>query len=262
MTLRSRNVAITRGPRDAAEFARVVNGEGGRALTLPTIRLVGRGDDVSARYMRASGEYDPDYTVFMSSRAVGLLLDDAARNNALDGVKLAVANTTVVAVGPKTAAALEGHGIRVNAMPESVYSSVGVGEVMSRMDRAKNRVLVPRSGASTPFLKELLEKEGFDVREEHMYDVEPWPGGPEWEEFATMLDSGEIHGMVFTSASSVRAFFEIMRNVSGSASLKGVPVISIGPFTSEELVRFGVSHEVAEVHTVDGSLDALRHMLE
>ena len=143
MTLQSRNVAITRGPRDAAEFARVVKSEGGRALTLPTIRLVGRGDDVSARYMRASGEYDPDYTVFMSSRAVGLLLDDAARNDALDGVKLAVANTTVVAVGPKTAAALEGRGIRVNAMPESVYSSVGVGEVMSRMDRAKK----PRAGA-------------------------------------------------------------------------------------------------------------------
>ncbi|MCE2509088.1 MAG: uroporphyrinogen-III synthase [Nitrosopumilaceae archaeon] len=262
MTLHSRNVAITRGPEDAAEFISVVEREGGRAIPLPTIRLVGRGESVSAEYLRESGVYNPDYTVFMSSKAVRLLMEDARSRGTYDETRLAVANTIVVAVGPKTAAALEGYDIRVNAMPESVYSSVGVGEVMSRMDRAKSRVLVPRSGASTPFLRELLEKEGFDVLEVHLYDVEPHPGGPVWEEFAAMLGSGDVHGMVFTSVSSVRAFFHIMERVAGAPiHLEGVAVVSIGPFTSEELERFGVSHHVSGVHTVAGSLDALRGAL-
>lgn len=261
MTLLSYNIAITRGHQDASEFAGVIHAEGGRALTLPTIRLVAR-NDISGRYMQAYEEYDPDYTIFMSSRAVGLLMDDATCHGISDKVRLAVANGVVVAVGPKTADALEKHGIRVNMMPQSTYSSVGVGEVMSRMDRTRNRVLVPRSGASTPFLKELLQKEGFDVREEYMYDVEPWPGGPEWNEFAAMLGSGDIHGMVFTSASSVRAFFDIMHDITESVSLEGVCVVSIGPFTSEELVRFGVEHTTSNTHTVPGSLDLLRHILK
>ena len=258
MTFRSRTVAITRGPEDAAEFTNIIETEGGRALALPTIRLVCRGESISAEYMTECGAYDPDYTVLMSSKAVRLLMDDAKKSGTYDAVRLAMANTLVVAVGPKTAAALEEYGVRVNLMPESVYSSVGVGEVMSRMDRSKNRVLVPRSGASKPFLRDLLEKEGFDVREIYLYDVEPNPGGSVWEEFGAMLAAGMIDGMVFTSASSVRAFFDIMGNVS----LEGVAVVCIGPFTAGELERFGVAHDVAEVHTVSGSLDELRKMLK
>lgn len=266
-SLLGRTVAITRGPDDAAEFVEVVGTEGGRAVPLPTIRLVGRGDKISEDYLRASAEYDPDHTVFMSSKAARLLFDDAAGRSILEEVRLAVANTNVVSVGPKTARVLEGYGIRTNAMPESVYSSVGVGEVFGRLDRSRNRVLVPRSGASTPFLRELLGKMGFDVRDLHLYDVQPHPGGPEWERFAGMLSDGRIDGMIFTSASSVRAFFEIMAGVTGygddAAALLGraSAVVSIGPFTSEELDRMGVAHHLSSVHTVAGSLDALRDAL-
>ena len=260
MTFRSRTVAITRGPGDAAGFTGAVEAEGGRALALPTIRLVRRGERISAEYVKECAAYDPDYTVWMSSKAVRLLMDDARQGGVYDDVRLAMANSVVVAVGPKTADALNEFGVKVNLMPESVYSSVGVGEVMSRMDRSKNRVLVPRSGASKPFLRDLLEKEGFEVRETYLYDVEPHPGGPAWDEFGAMLAAGGIDGMVFTSASSVRAFFEIMGDAS--ASLEGVAVVCIGPFTAAELERFGVAHGVAGVHTVSGSLDALRRMLK
>lgn len=259
MTLQSQTVAITRGSSDAAEFVDMVEKEGGRAIPLPTIRLVGRGDDVSGVYMQEYRRYDPDYTILMSSKAVRLLMEDAKNHGVFDEVRLAIANTSVVAVGPKTAAALQQYGIQVNLMPESVYSSVGVGEVMSRMDRAKNRTIIPRSGASTPFLKELLEKEGYDVCEVHLYDVESHDGGPVWEKFVHMLESGQIYGVVFTSASSVRAFFDILYKMADNhISLQGVRVVSIGPFTSEELKRFGVSHDVSGVHTVAGSLDVLK----
>lgn len=261
MTLSGRNVAITRGPEDASEFTGIVRSEGGRAIPLPTIQLVGRGENISGDYLRESASYDPDHTVFMSSKAARLLFDDAQARSILEEVRLAIANTNVVSVGPKTAKMLEAYGIRTNAMPKSVYSSVGVGEVFSRMDRSKNRVLVPRSGASTPFLKELLTKIGFDVREVYLYDVRPHPGGTDWDNFARMLSGGEVHGLVFTSVSSVRAFFEIMSKVvsADAAGLLGkVAVVSIGPFTSEELDKMGVAHHVSQVHTVAGSLDVMR----
>lgn len=264
VSISGKTLAITRGPEDAAEFSRLVQSQGGIPVPLPTIRLVGRGRDISGDYLRECASYDPHHTVFMSSRAVGLLLDNAMERGALEAVRLAISNTNVVSVGPKTTAALKRYHIRVNAEPKSVYSSVGVGEVFSRMDRADDRVLVPRSGASTPFLRELLEKVGFKVRETYLYDTKPHQGGPVWVEFADMLHTGRVDGMVFTSVSSVRGFFDVMSRTvpwDVAEALGPVAVVSIGPFTAEELDRVGIRHTTSRVHTVAGSLDVLRGMM-
>ncbi len=263
-SLSGKNIAITRGAKDAADFIGMVESEGGRVLALPTIQLVGRGHDISGGYVRECNEYKPDHIVFMSSRAVALLFEDAARQGTLDQTRFITANANVVSVGPKTSAMLERYGIQVNSMPKSVYSSVGIGEVFSGLDRARNRVLVPRSGASTPFLGNLLKKIGFDVRELYTYDVQPHQGGDIWLEFVTMLERGDIHGIIFTSVSSVRAFMEIMGRTSKynvADKLNLIPVVSIGPFTAAELRKARITHTVAPVHTVAGSMEVLHHIL-
>lgn len=264
MTLSGKNFAITRNEADATEFVKIVESEGGNAIPLPTLQLVARSSKISIDCMGAYASYNPDYTVFMSSKAVRLLFNNAKKNNILDKMRLAVANTTVVSVGPKTSMILEDYKIKVNHMPESIFSSVGIGEIFSYMSRTKNKVLIPRSGASPPFLKDLLVKEGFDVHELYLYDVKPHPGGDAWKRFHTLLQNGKIHGIVFTSVSSVRAFFDIMSGMSPSnvsPLLNNTTIVSIGPFTSEELNKFGVNHNVSAVHTVEGSLNELRlHM--
>ena len=261
MTLSKKNLAITRSAADAAEFVNAVESEGGHAMPLPTIQLVACSSKISQDYMDICRSYKPDYTVFMSSKAVKLLFDDAKENHIFDKVRLAVANTTVVSVGPKTSMMLENYEIKVNLVPKSIFSSVGIGEVFSYMSRDKNKVLIPRSGASPPFLKDLLVKEGFDVRELYLYDVKPHHGGDIWEKFYAMLCNGEIHGVVFTSVSSVRAFFDIISRMDSAdiiPLLNNTTIISIGPFTSEELNKLGINHYVSAVHTVGGSLHEMR----
>ena len=71
---------------------------------------------------------------------------------------MAVANTIVLAVGPKTRDVLEKENIKVEYMPER-YSSVGIGEVFTKLNVVGKKVIVPRSGASTPFLKDSLKNE-------------------------------------------------------------------------------------------------------
>lgn len=256
--MKGKTVAITRSARDAREFVELAREAGAEPLPLPTIELRAR-PGIAGRFLRAAAEYDPDYTVFMSSRAVALLFEDAEAESASDKLAMAVANTTVVAVGPVTRAALEERGVRASRVP-TTYSSVGVGELFSRMDRG--RVLIPRSGASTPFLKELLEKIGDSVMEQVLYDVRACPDSPEWASFRAMLPRGGIDGLVFTSASSVRAFFEIMGRSGGRPELGGTSVVSIGPFTSAELEKFGVKHSVAGTHTVPGAFEAVRRALD
>lgn len=264
MSLQDKTVAITRSAQDAAEFTDIVKSEGGYAIPLPTIRLVARDDFISDVYLRHIGEYDPDHTVFMSSRAVKLLFEDAAAHDISREVALKTANTNVVSVGPKTSHVLKRYGIRVNAEPASIYSSVGIGEIFGKMDRTRHRILVPRSGSSTPFLRKLLEKLGFDVRELYLYDTAPYRSGPVWEDFARRLRQGDIDGMIFTSVSSVRAFFDIMSGLDTdvpSLLNNKTTTVAIGPFTSSELSEYGIRYTVAPEHTVPGALDTLRALI-
>ena len=263
MTLQNKVIAITRSAQDATEFRDIVESEGGQAIPLPTIRLVARDDFISNLYLHHIDEYDPAHIVFMSSRAVTLLFEDAISHDILHTTRLKTANTNVVSVGPKTSRALGRYGIKVNAEPASIYSSVGIGEVFGKIDRAKDRILVPRSGSSTPFLKTLLEKLGFDVHELYLYDAMPHQGGPIWEDFAARLRQGDLDGMIFTSVSSVRAFFDITSNMNLDAvsMLDKTTTVAIGPFTSSELSEHNIRYVVAPEHTVPGALDTLRDLI-
>ena len=68
---------------------------------------------------------------------------------------------------------------------------------------------MPRSSASKSFLKELLEKIGMHVLEVRTYGVRAASDTSGWDSFAEKFFGGSVDGMAFTSASSVRSFFEI-----------------------------------------------------
>jgi len=260
-----KSIAITRSEVDAAGFADLAKRKGFNPIPLRTIELVERNDDTATTLLEDMREYGPDHCIFMSSKAVNLLFNSARKSSQIADLRLAIANTIVTAVGPITRDALEREGIRANYMPERRFSSVGVGEVLSRFGSLGDKVLVPRSGASTPFLRDLLLKMGFDVKESYLYDVKAAPSTPAWEEFARALAESEIDGIIFTSASSVRGFFEILtmhhKKENVLEMLQGSCIVSIGPFTADELLEFGVQSITSENHTIRGAFDTISKIL-
>ena len=44
-------------------------------------------------------------------------------------------------------------------------------------------------------------------------------------------------------------------------NLVKISIVSIGPFTSDELKKFNVKNTVAKVHTVAGAFDAMKNTL-
>ena len=233
-------------------------------IALPTIELVSKGEKIVDEFLESINTYNPDFSVFMSSKAVKLLFDTAKQVKKFEQLRLAVANTMVMSVGPKTTKALEDEGIKVNYQP-STFSSVGVGEEFTKIHAVGKKVIVPRSGASTPFLKELLNKIGIDVLEIHLYDVCAFRDTTQWNEFRELFSQNKIDGIIFTSASSVRGFFEIMTKDYDESTLlenlKKTEVVAIGPFTADELKKFKVQNVVSQVHTVAGSYDTLKEIL-
>ena len=262
--LEGKTIAITRSKEDAEEFIKLAQKNNVKPLPLPTIELVSKGEKIVDEFLESIEKYNPDYSVFMSSKAVKLLFDTAKQVGRLEKLQLAVANTIVMSVGPKTTIALEKEGIKVNHQP-STYSSVGVGEEFTKIHAVGKKVIVPRSGASTPFLKELLNKIGIDVLEIHLYDVCAFRDTTQWNEFRELFSQNNVDGIVFTSASSVRGFFEIMsKDYSEQSLLENLSellVVAIGPFTADELKKFNVKNIVSQVHTVPGSFDTMKMAL-
>lgn len=255
-------IAITRSKEDSEEFVKLVTHEKARAISLPTIELVSKGEGMVDDLLNAIKEDDPDFSVFMSSKAVKLLFETARKISKYEKLQLAIANTTVIAVGPKTKRALEEEGIRVAHIPER-FSSVGVGEVFTRLNAEGKKVVVPRSGASTPFLVQLLEKIGLKVKEVYLYDVRPYQDTSQWIEFKELLMNNKVDGIVFTSASSVRGFFDIMLNDFDEEILRRklvkIMVVAIGPFTADELKKVHIEPVIAQVHTVPGAVETIKN---
>jgi len=262
--LDGKTIAITRSKDDATEFIELAQKNNAKSLPLPTIELVSKGEKIVDEFLDSIKNYDPDYSVFMSSKAVKLLFDTAKQVGKFEVLQLAVANTMVMSVGPKTTLALENEGIKVNYQP-TTYSSVGVGEEFTKIHAVGKKVIVPRSGASTPFLKELLNKIGIDVLEIHLYDVCAFRDTTQWNEFRELFSQSKVDGIVFTSASSVRGFFEIMLKDYDESklveNLEKIRIVSIGPFTADELKIFNVKNSISEVHTILGSFDTLKEIL-
>ena len=258
--IEGKTIAITRSRDDSQEFIDLITKERGNVIPLPTIELVSKGEKIVDEFLSALADGDPDYSVFMSSKAASLLFETAKKVGKFEELQLAIANTIVLAVGPKTKDALEKENVKVAYMPQR-YSSVGIGEIFTKLNAVGKKVIVPRSGASTPFLKDLLEKIGLHVTELYLYDVCAFRDTSQWNEFRDLFSQDKVDGIIFTSASSVRAFFEIMTKDHDENQLVDMlhktMVVSIGPFTADELKKFNVKNVVADVHTILGSFDIL-----
>jgi len=262
--IEGKTIAITRSRDDSQEFIDLITKERGNVLPLPTIELVSKGEKIVDEFLSALADGDPDYSVFMSSKAASLLFETAKKVGKFEELQLAVANTIVLAVGPKTKDALEKENVKVAYMPQR-YSSVGIGEIFTKLNAVGKKVIIPRSGASTPFLKDLLEKIGLHVTELYLYDVCAFRDTSQWNEFRDLFSQDKVDGIIFTSASSVRAFFEIMTKDHDVDHLVDMlhktMVVSIGPFTADELKKFNVKNVIADVHTILGSFDVLAKAL-
>ena len=249
--LKNKIIAITRNARDANEFSHLVSEQGGRAIALPTIEIVPKEPQVAKEFLDRLQKKKYDYCAFMSPQAVDVLFDLAGKE-----VVLALKSTAVIAIGPKTKQGLEERGVMVELMPEK-FSSAGLVGLLSSVKPTGKKLIIPRSGAANEFATEALTGLGMDVDEILLYNVRTSSITPVWREFTDLLRQKKVDAIVFTSASNVSSFFEIMGKVSaGKLQLDSLTkVVSIGPFTSKELENKKTKCFEAEEHTVRGALE-------
>lgn len=255
--LKDKVLAITRNERDAKEFLQLVREQGGRAIALPAIEIVPKGPEVAEQFIDKLRKKKHYYCAFMSQQAVNILFDLAR-----DKIAPVLKSTTVIAVGPKTKQSLEEHGIKVGLVLEK-FSSFGLIDLLSRIEPAGKKIIIPRSGAANNFATAALIRLGMDVDEILLYTVRTRAIEPIWKEFCDLLLQKRVDAIIFTSASNVNSFFEIMDRVSkDELQLDSITkVVSIGPFTSKVLRGRGIECFEAEEHTVRGALQIAKQVL-
>ena len=255
--LKDKVLAITRNERDAKEFLQLVREQGGRAIALPATEIVPKGPEVAEQFIDKLRKKKHYYCAFMSQQAVNILFDLAR-----DKIAPVLKSTTVIAVGPKTKQSLEEHGIKVGLVLEK-FSSFGLIDLLSRIEPAVKKIIIPRSGAANKFATDALIRLGMDVDEILLYTVRTRAVEPIWKEFCDLLLQKRVDAIIFTSASNVNSFFEIMDRVSkDELQLDSITkVVSIGPFTSKVLRGRGIECFEAEEHTVRGALQIAKQVL-
>jgi uroporphyrinogen III methyltransferase/synthase len=160
-----------------------------------------------------------------------------------------LASATVAAIGPGTARALAAHGITADVVPERFVAE----ELVAALANVPiiTRALVARAREARDVLPDALRERGATVDVLELYETVAEPLSE--RALAAALEADYI---TFTSSSTVRFFIEAAGGTSALAD--GPRIVSIGPVTSDELARHGLSPQVeADRHDIDGLLAAL-----
>ncbi len=242
--LHGKRVVVTRAREQASELARRLAALGAEPIELPTIRIEPR---IDSKEVRRAVESIHTYALVCLTSPNGVrLLCEAMVEQGRDA--RALANATVAAIGPGTAAALGELGVIPDVVPERFVAEALV-EDLSKLDLNGKPVLIARAAEAREVLPEALRELGAEVDVVALYETVAERPDPDAIERAAEADY-----VTFTSSSTVRNFTEALPEDIAA----GARIVSIGPVTSEAAREAGLEvHVEAERHDIDGLVEAL-----
>jgi uroporphyrinogen III methyltransferase/synthase len=247
-----RRILVTRAAGQAGALSESLRAAGAEALSCPTLEIAPPPDwqELDAAIDRLA---QTDVLVLTSVNAVRFLFARLAERH-LDS--RALAGLDIAVIGPKTAAALAGHGLRPDLMPADQRAE-GVLAALLAHGVAGRQVLYPRSQLARDLLERKLSAAGATVCAPVAYHTRMPAGGG--EQLRQLLSEG-VDAVTFASCSAVRHCCAMLGN-DARALLSGTALASLGPVTSATAARLGLTVTVeAPQPTVEALTTALvRH---
>lgn len=275
--LKFRNIIITRQKIDNKDLdiARVLGSpQKTNIILLPVIQVIPTiSTEINEKIEKIEkGFYD--YLIFLSANSVEIFF------NIIENKKNKLEKLNILSIGPKTKKMIEEKGLKSAMVTNSSkYSSDEIVNYLDNLDnniehfnKKKINILLPRSSESL-ITENYISKQFHNIILDQIFlyetkEFEKVLDSQAWTKF-TELDKNQDNYIIFTSPSSVRAFFNIMtkkdmtkitENITEKEilSYKGIKkIISIGPKTSQELHNRNIECIEAETHTINGTLISL-----
>ncbi|MGP8127428.1 MAG: uroporphyrinogen-III synthase [Candidatus Bathyarchaeia archaeon] len=244
-------ILITRPKEQNLLLSAKLHNLGATTIELPTITILPpiATDRLDKSILRIL-EYD--WVIFTSVHGVRFF---SQRLSALGEFSNKLKKVNVAAIGPATAAALEGLGKEPDYVPTQYLSEKmadGLGDVKGK------RILLPRADIASEKLPELLRHRGAKVEEVVAYRTVV-PADLSADRLKSVLNQG-INMVTFTSPSTVRNLAQVVGANELGVLLKGVKVACIGPVTAEATKKLGIHVDiVARSHTIDDLVEAIEN---
>ncbi len=245
-----RNILVTRTAEQAGSFNHLLQQQGARAIGCPVIEIVPPPslEELDEAILRLGVT---DILILTSANAVRVFFE---RLHLAGRDVRALAGITVAAVGPRTAAAIEAHGLRADLMPAD-YRAEGVVAVLLAQGVSGRKVLYPRAELARDLIITELTRAGAKVIAPVAYRTVAPAGGT--ESLRRLLERGEIDAVTFTSSSTVDNFMA-MAGPDALRLMEKIAVVSIGPLTTQTARRLGLQVAVeARSSTLDGMVEAM-----
>ncbi|BBH19201.1 hypothetical protein Back11_05460 [Paenibacillus baekrokdamisoli] len=164
----------------------------------------------------------------------------------------------IAAVGPRTAEALEKHGLFVDVLPVK-FQAEDLLDSLSDSLIPGQRVLLPRGDLAREILPQELKKKGLIPIEIDVYET--IISADQDEEILELLLKRKVDVITFASSSTVTNLLEVLRRMGVEQPLEvleGVDIACIGPVTAKTATECGLTVTIQpEDATIDALIDAI-----
>jgi uroporphyrinogen-III synthase len=234
-------VAITEH-RYPEQLAQLLERLGADVFSCPLLKETPIEDSSGARRFISLCENTAiDYLVFYTGVGVDILFKSVIKPEI-------IAQSRIVARGPKAVNALKRVGMRVDVVAETA-TTAGIVEILSREDLKGKTVLVQLYGQENSELSTALQKRGATVIGVSIYSYTQASDTATIQELVKKILDRKIDAITFTSATQVPFLFHMADTLVDPAAFrkrlkKDVIVVSVGDVTSRALRDVGVEPHV------------------
>jgi uroporphyrinogen III methyltransferase/synthase len=246
-----KRIVVTRSRDQASVFAEMLIDRGASPIEFPSIDVV-----PPASWAELDSALDVvetyQWVIFTSANAVRFFFE-RLRSRGTDLRVLKGVN--ICAVGPKTAEALEHHGLKADLIPAE-FKAEGVLAALGGVQVKGRRFLIPRAKVARELIPEKLRELGAEVTVATAYEnVRP---AADVERVKKLFTEKKIAAVTFTSSSTVNNFVEMLGQKEYKTLINGVAVACIGPVTARTAEEYGMKIDVMpKEYTIPALVEAM-----
>lgn len=244
LPLKGRKIVVTRPEERSGTLIGKLRALGAEVIDYPCIRTVPR--DPAVELDIAIEKLSRYRCLVFTSPAGPQIFFDRLLSAGKDA--RALAGITLAAIGPKTAQALEKHGVRADIVPET-YDSQHLAQAL---EGVSGPVLLCRASKGSTAVPDLLTRKGIPFDDVPCYDTVY--ANPDPEKLDGLLEERLL--VTFTSASTVRGFVESLPD----RDLKDVLGICIGRQTEAEAKKYGIATLVSQETTMESLVECIKEV--
>ena len=241
--LANRTIVVTRARAQAAEFINVLENDGARVISCPTIEIV-EPESYAQLDEAIDNLYGYDWLIFTSVNGADYFL---RRMEKLGYERSALDELRVCAIGEATFARLSEAQVHVDVVPqeskaEGIFTALQL--YLGGQDNLTGlRFLIPRAAVARDYLPRTLEALGARVDIAQAYRT-VHPETSVRGRIEALLAGGAVDCIAFTSASTVKNFAQLFDLTDLRELLDGVHIACIGEITAATAAEFNLQTNI------------------